>query len=279
MALATSPRSFAAADDRPGERVLAVGLDAGGEAQHLGSSRPLAAATPVTTCSPLVSVPVLSNSTTSIVRIRSRASRSLTRMPLRADTAVDNEITSGIARPEGVRAGDHQHRDRAHDGVVDVAERRPHDERDRPGGHRHVEQQGGEAVGQGLGPAVAGLGVGDEPLDPGQRRVVTDGLDPDPDRRVRRHRAGDHPVAGPLATGLDSPVIIDSSSSASPSTIVPSAGTRPPARTSTTSPTPSSSIAPRRTSSPSTTSASSGSSSASAARAPRAWPIAFISCQ
>ncbi len=43
---------------------------------------------------------------------------------------------------------------------------------------------------------------------------------------------------GPLATGLDSPVIIDSSSSAAPSTIVPSAGTRPPARTSTTSPTP-----------------------------------------
>ena len=43
--------------------------------------------------------------------------------------------------------------------------------------------------------------------------------------------------SGPLATGWDSPVIIDSSSSASPSTIVPSAGTRPPGRTSTTSPT------------------------------------------
>ena len=49
----------------------------------------------------------------------------------------------------------------------------------------------------------------------------------------------------PLATGLDSPVIIDSSSSASPSTISPSAGTRPPARTSTTSPTCSSSTAHR----------------------------------
>jgi hypothetical protein len=40
----------------------------------------------------------------------------------------------------------------------------------------------------------------------------------------------------PWRPGLDSPVIIDSSSSAAPSTISPSAGTRPPERTSTTSP-------------------------------------------
>ena len=45
----------------------------------------------------------------------------------------------------------------------------------------------------------------------------------------------------PLATGFDSPVIIDSSSSARPATISPSAGTRAPGRTSTTSPTRSSS--------------------------------------
>src|SRR4029453_14054364 len=42
----------------------------------------------------------------------------------------------------------------------------------------------------------------------------------------------------PLGTGRDSPVIIDSSSSAAPSTTTPSAGTRPPGRTRTTSPTP-----------------------------------------
>ena len=63
------------------------------------SSTPSAAATPVTTWAPLVSVPVLSNSTTSIVRIRSKASRSLTRIPFFAATAVDSEMTSGIARP------------------------------------------------------------------------------------------------------------------------------------------------------------------------------------
>ena len=80
-------------------------------------------------------------------------------------------------------------------------------------------------------------------------------------------------------TGLDSPVIIDSSSSAPPSTIVPSAGTRAPGRTSTTSPTCSSDAGTERIVSPSTSSASSGSSAASAASAFCAWPIAFISCQ
>jgi hypothetical protein len=83
-----------------------------------------------------------------------------------------------------------------------------------------------------------------------------------------------------LATGRDSPVIIDSSSSASPSTIAPSAGTRAPERTRTTSPTDRSAIATEVTCpSRPTRSASSGSSSARAARAPWAWPMAFISCQ
>ena len=166
------------------------------------SSRPVAAATPVTTCSPLVSVPVLSNSTVSIVRIRSRASRSLTRIPLRAATAVDSEITSGIASPRAcgqaitstvtVRtmasstspSSDHT------TNVID------------PGGDRDVEQQRGEPVGQRLGPAAARLRVGDQPLDAGQRGVVADGVDADPDRRVGRHRAGDDPVAGALGDRL-----------------------------------------------------------------------------
>ena len=82
-----------------------------------------------------------------------------------------------------------------------------------------------------------------------------------------------------LATGRDSPVIIDSSSSAAPSTITPSAGTRPPGRTSTTSPSRRSPAEMRWISSPWTISASSGSRAANAASAPWAWPMAFISCQ
>ena len=64
-------------------------------------------------------------------------------------------------------------------------------------------------------------------------------------------------------TVRDSPVIIDSSMLAAPLTTRPSAGTRPPGRTTTTSPTCSSLGAIDLVSSPSTTSASSGSSAAS----------------
>ncbi len=81
------------------------------------------------------------------------------------------------------------------------------------------------------------------------------------------------------AAGRDSPVIIDSSSSAAPSTMTPSAGTRPPERTRTTSPTASSLAGTVRTPPPVTTSASSGRSDARASRAPLACPIARISSQ
>jgi hypothetical protein len=46
-----------------------------------------------------VSVPVLSNRTAFTVRIRSSASRSLTRIPDRAAAAVEIAMTSGIASP------------------------------------------------------------------------------------------------------------------------------------------------------------------------------------
>ena len=82
VAVACRRCSRAAVDDRSGQRVFAVGLDGGREAQHLVVGRTASVpATPVTTWAPLVSVPVLSNSTVSIERIRSRASRSFTRMP------------------------------------------------------------------------------------------------------------------------------------------------------------------------------------------------------
>ena len=81
-------------------------------------------------------------------------------------------------------------------------------------------------------------------------------------------------------TGRDSPLIIDSSTSAAPSTTVPSAGTRVPGRTSTTS---SSARAWSGTvsSDPSgrTRSAASGSSSANALRAPCACMMERISSQ
>ncbi len=62
------------------------------------SSTP-ATARSVTSCSPAVSVPVLSNNTTSTRRIPSSARRSLIRMPDEAATLVDTAIVSGMARP------------------------------------------------------------------------------------------------------------------------------------------------------------------------------------
>ena len=146
-----------------------------------------------------------------------------------------------------------------------------------------VEEQGGGPVGQDLGP---------RPATPGPRRRAAgcrpgSVSSPTASTRTRIGRVGRRPCRRrpgrrrSLATGRDSPVIIDSSSSAAPSTISPSAGTRAPERTSTTSP--GAQVVERRPSrsSPSapTRSASSGSSAARAARASWAWPRAFISCQ
>ena len=44
-------------------------------------------------------MPVLSNSTVSTVRMRSKARRSFTRIPALADVAVEIAMTSGIASP------------------------------------------------------------------------------------------------------------------------------------------------------------------------------------
>ena len=53
------------------------------------------ATSPVTACRPVVSVPVLSNSTAFTVRMRSKASRFFTRMPARAAMLVDTAIVRG----------------------------------------------------------------------------------------------------------------------------------------------------------------------------------------
>ncbi len=107
---------------------------------------------------------------------------------------------------------------------------RPGGEGDHAGAGGDVEEQGGEAVGQGLRPAARSLGLGHEPLDAGQRRVLA--------RRPRPAPATAESVTtvpattrspGALGTGRDSPVTIDSSSSASPSTIS-AVGRDPPAR-------------------------------------------------
>ena len=80
-------------------------------------------------------------------------------------------------------------------------------------------------------------------------------------------------------TGRDSPVIIDSSMLAEPCTIRPSAGTRPPGRTTTTSPTSRSAGATVTVVSPSTFSASSGRRAARESSADVVWARERISIQ
>ena len=84
---------------------------------------------------------------------------------------------------------------------------------------------------------------------------------------------------GSLATVVDSPVIIDSSTSALPSATTPSAGTRAPGRTRTVSPTARADNGTVSVVAPVTRSAVSGRSSARAFSAPRAWAIERISSQ
>ena len=103
------------------------------------------------------------------------------------------------------------------------------DERDRAGGEGDVEQERGGPVGERLGPRGRRLGRGDEAHDPRQRGRVADGRRPGRAGCRRRPRCpATTESPGSLATARDSPVIIDSSTSALPSATTPSAGTRAP---------------------------------------------------
>jgi hypothetical protein len=101
----------------------------------------------------------------------------------------------GDGQPEGVGAGDHQHGHGPLDRLVGVAKGQPDDQGEDAGPEGEPEQPGRRPVGQGLGARPGGLGLGDQPADPGQRRLLPDRLDPDPQGRVGDHRARHHPVA------------------------------------------------------------------------------------
>ena len=153
VAAATSPRSFAAATMA---RAKGCSLSDSTPAANRSTSSSLmpAPAAPTTTCSPLVSVPVLSNRKASTVRLCSSARRSLTRMPLRAASADEIDVVNGIARPSvGVR--DDEHRDHPGDGLVPFPSEGPHHGGDRCSTSGHVEQQRRGPVSEHLGPRSA----------------------------------------------------------------------------------------------------------------------------
>ena len=139
---------------------------------------------------------------------------------------------------ERVRAGDDENGDGADDGFVGKADESPHDRRDDAGAEREPEQPSGRAVGDALRTRGRVLRLGDEPLDAGERGVVAHrgDLDANPES-VATVPATTASPSSRVERCCDSPVIIDSSMLAAPDTTRPSAGTRPPGRTTTTSPT------------------------------------------
>ena len=101
-------------------------------------------------------------------------------------------------QPQGVRTGDHQHRHRADDGLIPVAEQSPDEEGYEAGPDRNVDENCREAVGERLGAGAGGLGLLDQALDAGQRGVGADRLHPDADRGAGDDGAGDDLVARSL---------------------------------------------------------------------------------
>ena len=95
---------------------------------------------------------------------------------------------------ERVGAGDHEHGDGALERLVGIADCEPGDERHDAGAERRIEEHGGGAVGEGLGPRPRRLRIGDQSPDARERGVVTDRLDPHAHRGIGGDRAGDDAV-------------------------------------------------------------------------------------
>ena len=140
-------------------------------------------------------------------------------------------------QPQRMGAGDDQHRGHSGDHFhVEAHGDRPGDGGDDSHSQGDVEEPAGGLVGQDLGVGFALLRLLDQPHDAGQGGLVAGGRHPHPQTAVAVDRAGDDLIARAFATGLDSPVIMASLTSDSPSSTSPSAGTLAPGRTSTRSP-------------------------------------------
>ena len=137
----SSAGSTAAAIARPIGCSEAV-LHGGGQGQHASARPPRAAvSTSATAITPVVTVPVLSSTTVSTVRVDSSASGPLIRIPSCAPATGTDHQRQRRGQPEGARAGDDQHRDRGGEGGGRTgAEPQPEPE----GGHGESDDDGDE---------------------------------------------------------------------------------------------------------------------------------------
>src|SRR5699024_8065342 len=234
---------------------------------------------PVTVGSPLVRVPVLSNSTASTVRMDSSARRSLINTPPRAARSVAIDTTNGIARPKawgqamtntvivrttaasGAPSIDHT-------SAVSTAAPRAN-QNNQPAARSAMRWALDEEAWASATSFWIPASAVSSPM------AVTSTRNPESVATVPATTAS----PSPRRTVLDSPVTMDSSMEALPSTIWPSAGTAAPGRTMNTSPTTSSAGATVTISSPSTFSATSGSKAARESNAEVVWARDRISIQ
>ena len=170
---------------------------------------------------PSVSVPVLSTTSVSIFSNRSSASAFLISTPACSAAPDADHDRHRRREAERARAGDDQHRDRR-DQAVGVARLGTQTAQamkasDRDGDHQR-DEPGGHLVGQALNRRAAALRLGDHVHDLREHRVAADLVGAHHEARPRWLIVPPITLSPALlATGIDSPVIIDSSTAPRPS--------------------------------------------------------------
>ena len=274
-----SPRASAAVTTARAKGCSLGSSAAAAKARTWSSVYPAAGAMPSTAGSPLVKVPVLSNSTVSTVRMLSSAIRSFTRTPPRAARSVAIETTNGIARPSACG--------QAITNTVIVRTTAM------SGTPSSVQTTAVTAAAPSANQKSQAAAVSanrcareEEFCASATKRWIPAKAVSSPTAVISRRRPESTATVPattasptPRRTASDSPVTMDSSMLAEPSRIRPSAGIDPPGRTMTTSPSANPAGA-TLTICPSTRrSASSGSRAASESSAEEVWASERISIQ
>ena len=135
---------------------------------------------------------------------------------------------------EGAGTGDDEHGDRIDQRVRQArlrTESEPRDEGDDGNGDDCRNEPRGDAIGEALDRRAAALGLSDQLDDLGEQGFGADALGSHDEGSGAVDGRADDFALGSFSTGIDSPVIIDSSMELRPSRTTPSTGTFSPGRT------------------------------------------------
>ena len=189
---------------------------------------------------PSVSVPVLSTTRVSTFSRISSASAFLISTPASAPRPVPTMIAMGVASPSAQGQA-----------MISTAtaltsacakrgcgpEQAPSHKGQRRDGNHHRHEPGSDAIGQALNRRAAALRLAHQLHDLRQQGFAADAFRAHDERTGAVDGCADHFAAWhPSRTGIDSPVIIDSSTELPPSSTTPSTGTFSPGRTRSRSP-------------------------------------------